>query len=248
MKRLDQGETAWREAEAARLQGVAAWNFDEAAWNSFQQLILLLENVQLADRNDKWEWTSSSSGEFSVKVVKRLLYSDLEAVNCYVMDWCQWTPAKCNTHAWRTEMDKIPTGEALRKRNIQIEDTLCPLCRLDEETTDHLFISCYIASSVWNGVSAWYKIPNIFAFSIKDLLGMHLELRASERKKVAVQGIIIIVCWSLWRARNNFRFANTPVKIDSILSEVKALSFLWFSNRSKFKGVEWGEWCSFVNM
>ncbi|XP_035845187.1 uncharacterized protein LOC110933263 [Helianthus annuus] len=33
MKRLDQGETAWREAEAARLQGVAAWKFDEAAWN-----------------------------------------------------------------------------------------------------------------------------------------------------------------------------------------------------------------------
>ncbi|MFS7989698.1 hypothetical protein Hanom_Chr14g01249121 [Helianthus anomalus] len=31
MKRLDQGETAWREAEAARMQGVAAWKSDETA-------------------------------------------------------------------------------------------------------------------------------------------------------------------------------------------------------------------------
>ncbi|MFS7923415.1 putative reverse transcriptase zinc-binding domain-containing protein [Helianthus anomalus] len=136
-------------------------------------------------------------------------------------------------------MDRIPTRVALRKRNIQIEDSLCPLCRSEDENTDHLFISCFIASNVWNGISTWCKIPNIFVFSIRDLLECHTVIRGSERKKEAVQGIIIIICWSLWRARNNAVFSNSPVKIDSIMSEIKALCFLWFSNRSKFKGLEW---------
>ncbi|MFS8004919.1 hypothetical protein Hanom_Chr13g01231361 [Helianthus anomalus] len=57
----------------------------------------------------------------------------------------------------------------------------------------------------------------------------------------------MIVCWSIWRARNKLKFSNTPVKIDSILSEVKAIGFLWYSNRSKCRDLECGEWCSFVN-
>ncbi|KAJ0440719.1 hypothetical protein HanIR_Chr16g0789841 [Helianthus annuus] len=69
---------------------------------------LLLDSVRLSERPDKWDWMAGSSGVFSVKEAKRLLYSDLDAANGYIMDWCQWTPAKCNIHAWRMEMDKNP--------------------------------------------------------------------------------------------------------------------------------------------
>ncbi|XP_022031724.1 uncharacterized protein LOC110932776 [Helianthus annuus] len=138
------------------------------------------------------------------------------------------------------EMNKIATGEALRKRNISVEDATCPLCESDEETSEHLFISCYVASNIWNGVSSWCKIPNIFAFSLSDLLRIHADLRVSEKKE-AIQGIIMIVCWSIWRARNNLKFSNIPVKIENIVCEVKALDFLWFSNRSRFKGCTWGD-------
>ncbi|KAJ0535995.1 hypothetical protein HanIR_Chr09g0436691 [Helianthus annuus] len=58
----------------------------------------------------------------------------------------------------------------------------------------------------------------------------------------------MVACWSIWRARNLLRFSNIPVKIDGILSEIKALSFLWYSSRSKCKKVEWKDWISFVNM
>ncbi|XP_022020207.1 uncharacterized protein LOC110920297 [Helianthus annuus] len=177
-----------------------------------------------------------------------MLYSDHEVVNGFVMDWCRWTPAKCNIHVWRMEMDRIPTRDALRKRNIIIEDSLCPLCRSEEENTEHIFTSCFIASTVWNGINSWCKIPSILAFSTRDLLDFHTVLSGSERKKEAVQGIIIISCWCLWRARNNVGFSNSPIKIENILSEVKALGFLWFSLRSKHKGIEWKDWCSFVNM
>ncbi|KAJ0581748.1 putative reverse transcriptase zinc-binding domain-containing protein [Helianthus annuus] len=145
-------------------------------------------------------------------------------------------------------MNKVPTAEALLHRNVGIGDSTCPMCSTEVETADHMFIVCFIASMVWNGVSNWCKIPYIFAFSIQDLLSVYKGLSVSERKKDAVQGIIMIACWSLWRARNNVKFSNDPVRIEGIISEIKALSFLWFSNRSKHKGVAWKDWCSFVNM
>ncbi|KAJ0536571.1 hypothetical protein HanIR_Chr09g0443091 [Helianthus annuus] len=58
----------------------------------------------------------------------------------------------------------------------------------------------------------------------------------------------MIACWSIWQARNNLVFSSSPVKIESIMSEIKALGFLWFSNRSKCKGIGWGDWSSSVNM
>ncbi|XP_035845912.1 uncharacterized protein LOC118492188 [Helianthus annuus] len=207
-----------------------------------------MESVQLTDIEDRWLWTSDRDGVFSVKVVKRLLHSGLAIVNRYIMDWCKWVPAKCNIHAWRIEMDIIPTGEALRKRNAQFGEVTCPMCNSAEESFDHVFIVCFVVSNVWNGISKWCKIPNIFSFSIKDLLGIHKGLRASEKKKDAVQGIMMIACWSLWRARNNLIFSNRPSRIDNILSKVKALSFLWNSNRSKHKGIDWRDWCSFIKM
>ncbi|KAJ0481583.1 hypothetical protein HanIR_Chr13g0644121 [Helianthus annuus] len=51
----------------------------------------------------------------------------------------------------------------------------------------------------------------------------------------------MIVCWCLWRARNKARFSDSPIKIENIISEVKALGYFWFSVRSKYKDLEWGE-------
>ncbi|KAM0024208.1 hypothetical protein Hdeb2414_s0022g00613081 [Helianthus debilis subsp. tardiflorus] len=87
----------------------------EAA-DSLQQLTDLLIGVQISDSEDRWFWCSGSAGSFSVKAVKQLLFADQPAGYNFILEWCRWVPAKCNIHAWRLEMDKIPTGEALKKK------------------------------------------------------------------------------------------------------------------------------------
>ncbi|KAJ0896378.1 putative reverse transcriptase zinc-binding domain-containing protein [Helianthus annuus] len=229
------------------------WNWkvdisDSGLSNSIVQLESLLNKFQIVGGCDKWKLASDSAGMLSVKAVKKLLRADSLRISGYKMEWCKWIPPKINIHAWRTELDSIATGEALRKRNIQVADSLCRSCGSDEETVDHFFIGCFVATNVWNGISTWCSIPNIFAFSIKDLLEFHSNIPGSVKKKIAVQGIIRIACWSIWRARNNLVFSNKPVRIDGITSETKASSFLWWSNRSKYKGMEWRDWYAFVNM
>ncbi|KAJ0897860.1 putative RNA-directed DNA polymerase [Helianthus annuus] len=221
---------------------------DSVLLSELQQLLGILGSVMIVDRQDKWRWSPHNEGIFSVKSVKGLCYSDRFVSHSFVMDWCDWVPDKCNIHVWRAEMEKIPSKVALRKRNILQGEPICMLCSSADETAENLYTACYVSAIVWNMVSEWCRIPGIYAFSIKDLLCFHKDLSASVKKKEAVQGLIIITCWSLWRARNKLIFSNTPVKIDGIISEIKSLGFLWFSNRSKYKGISWEEWVSFVNM
>ncbi|XP_021985842.1 uncharacterized protein LOC110882050 [Helianthus annuus] len=176
-----------------------------------------------------------------------MIEEDIQASSS-VLDLCKWLPAKVNIHAWRLEMDRVPTTDALKRRNVIVGDSRCILCNFEEETAEHMFTACYIASNVWQGISSWCKIPSIYAFSIKDLFSFHKNLRVSDKKNEAVQGIIMIACWSLWRARNNAKFSNISVRIENVVSEIKAMGFLWFFNRFKNAGIEWREWCSFVDM
>ncbi|XP_021985885.1 uncharacterized protein LOC110882104 [Helianthus annuus] len=213
-----------------------------------EQLIGLLDNVQISAGAARWKWTADPTGNFSVKSVKKLLKDDLSQVNGFVFEWSKWIPAKVNIHVWRMELNKIPSADALKKRNVVIVDSTCPLCSSEEESVDHLFLACFVASNVWNGVSSWCNIPNIFAFSLHDLLSIHSNIGMSERKKEAVKGIIIIACWSIWRARNNLKFSSSSARIEDNISEIKVLSFLWYSNRTKHRDLDWKDWCSFVNM
>ncbi|KAJ0490780.1 putative reverse transcriptase zinc-binding domain-containing protein [Helianthus annuus] len=137
-------------------------------------------------------------------------------------------------------MDRLPTTVALNRRNMQVEDNYCRFCNSFEESADHIFIACRTASIIWNFLSSWRKIPSIYAFSRKDLFLTHRNLRATEKKKDVVHGLIIIACWCLWRARNNAVFSNSPVKIEGIIGEIKALGYFWYVNRSKYKEMSWG--------
>ncbi|KAJ0928072.1 putative reverse transcriptase zinc-binding domain-containing protein [Helianthus annuus] len=132
---------------------------------------------------DMWKWTADPDGCFSVKSVKRLLKKDVEEIDRFVVDWNRWVPAKVNIHVWRLGLNRVPTSEALLHRNIEVSDPSCLLCGSETESADHLFLACYVASMVWNGVSSWCKITQIFAFSFQDLFSIHNNLMVSEKKR-----------------------------------------------------------------
>ncbi|XP_022019760.1 uncharacterized protein LOC110919816 [Helianthus annuus] len=200
-------------------------------------LCRLLINFELKEEVDKWVWTGSVDNLFSVGSVKELLTKNIDSQGIYIPSRCRWIPRKCNVFM-----------DALKKRNIDRGDQTCVLCGEVDETVEHLFTSCNIASTVWSIVSMWCKIPMIWAFSVRDLLESHENIDLKGKKKQVIQGIIRIGCWSIWKARNESRFNNNPVKLEVIIREIKSVGFLWLNSRSKDSAVKWEEWCNFVNM
>ena len=122
-------------------------------------------------------------------------------------------------------MGRIPTASALRHRNIPIADVSCVLCGSADESVDHLFTGCIIATRLWHHISSWCKVQNIFAFSFKDLLDVHNFVGLSGRAREIFYGIIIIGCWCIWKARNLLKFQSKKARLEDIIGEVKVLGF-----------------------
>ncbi|XP_076905265.1 uncharacterized protein LOC143560980 [Bidens hawaiensis] len=142
-------------------------------------------------------------------------------------------------------MGRIPTRETLRKRNIKVPFRLCGLCDLEVESVEHVFSGCLVALRVWEFVGHWCKAPPVFVFSVRDLLELHLASGLGVLEKKILQGVVIIACWRIWKARNEKVFKGKEIKIEEIIGDIKSLGFLWFKNRSKCKSIDWLKWCKF---
>ncbi|MFS8018516.1 hypothetical protein Hanom_Chr15g01392971 [Helianthus anomalus] len=120
------------------------------------------------------------------------------------------------------------------------------MCGAGLESASHLLTACIFASKVWSIVTRWCKVPELVAFSVRDILEFHNFCGLKGRMLVAFKGITVITCWQLWKARNDLIFSNISRKEVEIVSSIKSIGFLWFKNRSKYKDVSWDDWCKFV--
>ncbi|XP_076917527.1 uncharacterized protein LOC143577631 [Bidens hawaiensis] len=95
--------------------------------------------------------------------------------NNYIMKWSKWVPAKCNIHAWRAEMDRIPTRGALERRNISVSDNVCALFTVRDHLELHKSIKLGdIENEVFHGViiiACWriWKARNDKVFEGKEV-------------------------------------------------------------------------------
>ncbi|XP_022004133.1 uncharacterized protein LOC110901631 [Helianthus annuus] len=67
------------------------WSWREAVIEpglvaDFQQLQLLLENIQVSDAADRWSWKSDAAGKFSVKAVRLLIRAEVDISDRYIMN------------------------------------------------------------------------------------------------------------------------------------------------------------------
>ncbi|XP_022014806.1 uncharacterized protein LOC110914313 [Helianthus annuus] len=200
-----------------RIDGVWLWKHDPEPGVEFSELISLqsaMSSVSLNGSADRWKWLGSHSGLFSVGAAKAALSGPIVADNVFVVDWCKWVPRKCNLFVWRAEMNRIPSMDNLARRGVPVVDGLCPLCRDEAESVEHLFTSCFFSVILWQKISQWCKIPPIFAFSFRDLLEIHKASYIDASKRLVIQGIIIVSCWCLWQARNKVVFSNCEAKVE----------------------------------
>ncbi|MFS7958360.1 putative RNA-directed DNA polymerase [Helianthus anomalus] len=211
-------------------------------WSRF---IPILDSFSLSDSKDRWEWIGGETAEFSVGAVKNFLRSSNDYSRNYVFKWSKWVPIKCQIFVWRAEMGRIATVDALTKRNCYTGDDSCVLCEDGPESAAHLLCSCFLAAGVWNLVSRWCRVSPIYAFSVKDLLDVHEHSGLGSKAKSILQGVMMVGCCCLWKARNNKRFSSTRTSVMQIFQDIKALSFLWYCNRSKDRDVSWDRWNSF---
>ncbi|KAL8258081.1 hypothetical protein R6Q59_030122 [Mikania micrantha] len=114
-----------------------------------------------------------------------------------------------------------------------------PLVRLP--TKDALAVR-----GIWLGITNWCRLHQpIYAFSVKDMLHLHQSLNVSVRKKEAFHVVVLTAFWFIWKARNEAQFRGRRCSFHSLLEEIKALSYFWINNRTRWGSMTREQWNAF---
>ncbi|GKA42963.1 RNA-directed DNA polymerase, eukaryota, reverse transcriptase zinc-binding domain protein [Tanacetum coccineum] len=92
---------------------------------------------------DRWRWTLSEDGEFTMKELTRALKG------------------------------RLPVREELDKRGIDLDSLLCPCCDNVVESCNHSLVLCDLAMKVWERIFRWWKVGNVNSFSICELFALN---------------------------------------------------------------------------
>lgn len=115
---------------------------------------------------------------------------------------------KLQLFAWRTLLDKLPTRAHQGGWDASISH-LCPICRTEDETVNHLFVRCSFAKSLWISLPTSIQRP---ASSMSFTHWFWHDTSAQNRR------LGITLFWYLWKSRNMYLFQYQPIHPLHILS------------------------------
>ncbi|XP_076925644.1 uncharacterized protein LOC143588558 [Bidens hawaiensis] len=210
-----------------------------------RKLLLLCQDVVLVAESDSVSWVLDNTGDYSTSTLKEKIREVCYVNPTYTFVWNNWVPGKVGILAWRAELDRIPVRTLLAKRGIMVGHVNCPACGESDETIEHVFISCSLAQAVWQAITLWCKVPQIFAFNIRDVLDLYKYTKFPKRKAKFFHAVCLASLWCLWKARNEMVFNGHAVTVERMVGDIKALSFLWVKSRSGSVSLSWKGWCGF---
>ena len=156
------------------------WRRDRFVWESSleRDLIMLLSRVIMRKNvQDIQVWGKEIPGLFSVSLAYECLSKHGRGNNDEVFKLLWKVKAFPNVlvTTWRVFKGRIPTRVSLSQRGMMLNSTVCPLCLLQEETCQHLFMVCKYAQQVWSQCLQWVGISFVEHHDLKrHFLSFHL--------------------------------------------------------------------------
>eukprot|EP00253_Pinus_taeda_P035966 PITA_35966 len=225
------------------LWDISSWT-EDGLWDSWQlgevpqrldgEASVLLDNLQgkapLKDSaKDKRGW-GSVTGSYSASEGYQSIMTILNVPPNPAQWKCIWdAPSlpKIDFFCWTLAHKSILTHDNLCRRGME-GPSWCNLCKSEEETADHLFLSCPFAIEVWKGVLLLNpdkfelprNIPNLFHSWTKL---SPFGLSKNHLLRNCWMWIPKIICWKLWLERNNRLFRNESCNSARVITKFKAL-------------------------
>ncbi|XP_023731502.1 uncharacterized protein LOC111879273 [Lactuca sativa] len=196
------------------------------------------------DGGTTWRSEFVVDGNFSVAK----LWSRLDRASHPISDgdfwWLNSVPKKVVSFIWRAKQGRIPSAEALQKRNIPVSSILCGLCRNKEESVDHILTSCTLARDTINMVLNWCDIPVNEFTGVNEVLAFARNWGHCPKKKELLACILYGTLWNLWKDRNDRLFRGVISKPAKIVDTIRATVFNWRKYRKKpGECNDWVKWC-----
>ncbi|GKE46631.1 RNA-directed DNA polymerase, eukaryota, partial [Tanacetum coccineum] len=200
-----------------------------------------IADVVLSQMQDRWRWSLTGSGDFSVASVRKYI-DDRSLPDLHnPTRWVNAMPIKVNVLAWKVSLENLPTRLNLSIRGMKINSILCSICDAQVESTDHLMFSCSLASDMVRKVMNWWGIGYPELGSYVEWLSWFKQLRINSKAKKVFEGIFYAMGWQIWGFRNKTLFVKNTPKKATLFDDLVTLTFQW-CNASCKANMSWVGW------
>ncbi|XP_071712542.1 uncharacterized protein [Rutidosis leptorrhynchoides] len=107
---------------------------------ALQQLVSVVKNTVLIDRQDTWYWEHTSGGIYRVRSARNIIDRFRIHLVPKTINWLTFIPRKVNVFIWRFVLNCLPTRWNLLAEGVVLDSIICPVCRVGIETASHLFL------------------------------------------------------------------------------------------------------------
>jgi hypothetical protein len=191
-------------------------------WDRLQQISL---TPGTADRFI-WKW-APSQGYSSHTAYRAFFHGRIRLDGANVL-WKTKAPGKCKFFSWLALHGRCWTSDRLRRHNMP-NSGLCAFCEQEDETIQHLLMQCPFSREVWcmvlRAAGLQRQTPGL-ASTIPDWW-MSLRSRIPKDGRRGFDTLVVLVLWSLWKARNDIVFQRKTSTVLEVCAKIREEGQSW---------------------
>lgn len=116
------------------------------------------------------------------------------------------------------------------------EIDLCSLCAMQPKTIMHTLRNCVFTTTIWKSVILSQLQSQFFSLSFHDWLSWNLHDKGYLNKAdLDWQTLFVIVCWFIWKSRNEVVFSASHRSTQAIVDMSFACARSYFDYAPKLK-------------
>lgn len=126
-----------------------------------------------SESKDTRVWAPTADGIFSSKFFFSILTRDRSMFSCSSLSniWTSVAPPTIKAFAWISAFRRQNTMEVLQRKMsfLYISPSMCPLCKMDVESENHIFLHCSYTTKVQNFLTQVLSLHFIMPEMVEEL-------------------------------------------------------------------------------
>lgn len=129
---------------------------------------------------DAFSWAWEPNGQFSIRSAYAARFVGREVAPMADFTWQSQAHLKCRFFTWLAMRNRCWTSDQLARRGLPHQDA-CPFCDQEDETIDHILLTCVFARTVWRTLCSALGKPQ-WSPTAQDTLKDWCVARTSSRR------------------------------------------------------------------
>ncbi|CAL1384036.1 unnamed protein product [Linum trigynum] len=207
------------------------WRFEDFEGYLPPEVINKIRSIlldPLTSSEDTMFWKHTANGLFSAKSAFQTYFAEAAPQDSafWRRIWKLHCPERVRFFVWLATKEKLSTNSRRKIRHLTLDDK-CPICKHTAETNVHCLRDCTPTRKIWEDLVPPHEHNTFFAADHTSWFQMNLNMGDSGERHEDWPSFFALVCWYIWKYRNEYIFQGKKLADSSFINYVKSKATGW---------------------